>query len=327
MASPSIVATRCVRLPLWVEGIRLLHKRLLAVTIVIGSLAGTAVPVFTQSASAVFRASTDVVLLHVTVTGRAGRHVEDLTAEDFVVLEDGVPQQVSMVSKAEEPLALSLLLDTSGSMDESIGLAQRAAIQFTERLRPSDLAQVVAFNQHVRVIQPFTSNPAEVAAAIRQTTVQGTTALYAALQTSLRELGTVRATHGIRRGAIVLLSDGEDTSSAVSFDEVFELARRSNVSIYPIGLNVRTKVDGRTMNPAPGILQKFADVTGGRAIFVDRADQLSRVYDQVADELASQYTLAYTPRSSNDGKWHNVTVQVDRTNVAARTRAGYLATQ
>ena len=80
------------------------------------------------------------------------------------------------------------------------------------------------------------------------------------------------------------------------------------------------------MNQAPGILQKFADVTGGRAIFVDRADQLTKVYGQIADELQSQYTLAYTSRTgSRDGKWHNITVQVDRTNAAARTRAGYLA--
>jgi Ca-activated chloride channel family protein len=307
---------------------RVLHKRLLAATIVIGSAAGTAVPVFTQSASPVFRASANVVLLQVTVTGQSGRHVEDLTAEDFVVLEDGVPQQVSMVSRAEEPLALSLLIDTSGSMDESIGLAQRAAIQFTERLRPTDLAQIVAFNQHVHVVQPFTSSPAEMAAAIRGTTVKGTTAMYAALQTSLRDLNAVQSSHGIRRRAIVLLSDGEDTSSRVSFDEVYELARRSDVSIYPIGLGVRPKVDSRTVNPAPAILQKLAEVTGGRAIFVDRAEQLSRVYNQLADELASQYTLAYTPRTtSHDGKWRNVTVQVDRTNVAARTRAGYLAAQ
>jgi Ca-activated chloride channel family protein len=310
-----------------VEADRLLHKRLLGATIVIGSLVATATPVLTQSAAPVFRAGTNVVLLQVTVTGRGGRAIDDLSAEDFTVLEDGVPQQISMVSKAEEPLALSLLLDTSGSMDESIGLAQRAAIQFTERLRSSDIAQVVAFNQNVQVLQPFTSKPAELSGAIRQATVSGTTALYSALETSLRDLGTVRATHGIRRRAIVLLSDGEDTSSKVSLDEVFEMARASDVSIYPIGLGVRTKLDSRTMNQAPSILQKFADATGGRAIFVDRADQLAKVYEQIADELASQYTLAYTSRSGGrDGKWHNISVQVDRTNAAARTRAGYVAT-
>ena len=239
----------------------------------------------TQSAGTVFRAGTNAVLLQVTVTAKAGRHVEDLTADDFTVLEDGVPQAVSMVSKAEDPLALSLLLDTSASMDESIGLAQRAAIQFTARLRPSDVAEVVAFNQQVHVLQAFTTSPAELDAAIRQTSVSGTTALYSALHTSLEDLAAVRSTQGIRRRAIVLLSDGEDTSSEVCFDEVFELARRSDVAIYPIGLGIRTKVDSRTMNQAPAILQKFADVTGGRAIFVDRADQLSKVYGQVADEL------------------------------------------
>ena len=144
----------------------MLHNRLIGATIVIASLVATATPVMTQSATPVFRAGTNVVLLQVTVTGRGGRAIDDLTAEDFTVLEDGVPQQISMVSKAEEPLALSLLLDTSGSMDESIGLAQRAAIQFIERLRSSDIAQVVSADT-VPVVPKISCAAAQVSFAGR----------------------------------------------------------------------------------------------------------------------------------------------------------------
>jgi VWFA-related protein len=303
---------------------------LLQATIVTGVVLGAAVPVLTQSAApVVFRGGTNAVMLQVSVTaGKTAQHVGDLTAEDFTILEDGVAQDITHFSKAEDPLALSILLDTSGSMDESIGLAQRAAIQFTERLRASDVAEIVAFNNQVRVLQPFTGNPTELGFAIRRTSVSGTTALYSALHTALEELAAIRATQGFRRRAIVLLSDGEDTASQVSFEEVFDLARRSGVSIYPIGLGIRPKVDIRTVNPAPEILQRFAKATGGRAIFVDRADQLAKVYEQVADELESQYTIGYTPKTARqDGKWHDITVQVDRRNCDARTRAGYQAAQ
>jgi len=307
-----------------------LHKRLLATTIVTGFVLAAVAPVFTQSATpVVFRGGTNAVMLQVSVTaGKDGRHVGDLTVEDFTVLEDGVPQAITHFSKAEDPIALSLLLDTSASMDESIGLAQRAAVQFTERLRESDVAEVVAFNNHVQVLQPFTANPVELGFAIRRTKVSGTTALYSALHKSLENLAEIRATQGFRRRAIVLLSDGEDTASQVGFEEVFDLARRSGVSIYPIGLGIRPKVDIRTVNPAPDLLQRLARATGGRAIFVDRADQLAKVYSQVADELESQYTIAYAPKTAQqDGKWHDITVQVDRRNCDARTRAGYLAAQ
>jgi Ca-activated chloride channel family protein len=299
---------------------------LLQTTFVISGVLIAAAPVWTQSANAVvFRGGTNAVMLQVSVTAGKGEHVDDLTAENFTVLEDGAPQTISHFSKADDPLALSLLLDTSASMDESIGLAQRAAIQFTGRLRASDVAEVVAFNNQVKVLQPFTANPRELDFAIRQASVSGTTALYSALFTALDQLATLRATQGFNRRAIVLLSDGEDTSSQIGFDEVFDLARCSGVSIYPIGLGIRPKLDIRTPNPAPDILQRFAKATGGRAIFVDRADQLSRVYSQVADELASQYAIAYRPTTSQDGKWHDITVRVDRRNVDARTRAGYVA--
>jgi len=212
-------------------------------------------------------------------------------------------------------------------MDESLGMAQNAAIEFSRRLRPTDTAEVVAFNQRVQILQSFGPHSPALEAAIRQMTVGGTTALYQALYVALKEFDSTRPTNGdIRRHAIVLLSDGEDTSSLVDFDEVFDLARRSDVSISTIGLGVRSPLDPRQLSPGAFILRQFAQTTGGRAIFVDKAEELAPVYGQFADELAAQYTIAYTPPPAHrDGRWHNISVRVNREHCTARTRTGYLA--
>lgn len=283
---------------------------------------------FMQSRMPVFRADASAVVLQVTVTAPLGRDTDDLAASDFTVLEDGAPQDLTLVSHAEPPLALSLMLDTSGSMDDSIGLVQKAAIEFTHRLRTDDLGEVVAFNNQVHVLQPFTPRVAELEQAIRQTSASGTTALYTALYVALRDFDAVPGCGDLRRHAIVLLTDGEDTSSLVGLDEVLDLVKRSNVSIYAIRLG-DPPLPGLKKAPLPGadVLEQFAAATGGRAIFINRVKDLAPVYGQIADELASQYTLAYTPPAGHrdDGKWHDVSVKVGRERYTARTRSGYQA--
>jgi Ca-activated chloride channel family protein len=107
-----------------------------------------------------FRTGVDLVLLNVSVTGPGGRHVGDLTADDFAVFEDGHPQNVSFFSRADTPLAVALLIDTSSSMEDRLPLAQRAAIDFIGKLRPGDTAEVVVFDNRIEVLQPFTSDRA-----------------------------------------------------------------------------------------------------------------------------------------------------------------------
>jgi len=285
-------------------------------------------PLFSQTPAA-FRVGTNIVVLQVTVTATAGRRVSGLTAEDFTVFEDGKAQQVSMFSQAREPLALSLMIDASSSMNESLGMAQDAAIGFARKLRPTDEAQVMAFNERVDVVQPFLPYSLGLESSVRQMTARGTTALYQALYVTLRGFEAARPKSGvIRRHAIILLSDGEDTSSLVGFDQAFDLARRSDVSIYTIGLGMRSANNPRQLTPGAFILRQFAQTTGGRAIFVDRAEELAPIYVQFADELAASYTLVYTPPATHrDGQWHNVAVRVNREHCTARTRTGYLASR
>jgi len=276
------------------------------------------------SAQDVFRASTDMVFLSVTAT-RGNEAMTGLRETDFTVFEDGRPQDVQVFSRDPQPIALSLLIDASTSMENKLGMAADAAAGFVRRMRPADSAQVVTFNSQTNIRQPFTADQRLLEQAIRTTRASGSTALYTALYIAFAELERIgRQTRGeMRRQAIVLLSDGEDTTSVLGYDEVMERARRSDVIVFAIGL----RDPGSTMQGVRQhdfALRSLAQTTGGRAFVVDMAAQLPAIYNQIADELATQYTIGYTSRNTNrDGRWRQITVKVDAPGIVARTRAGY----
>lgn len=273
-----------------------------------------------------FRSGIDLVSLSVTVSDPAGRFVTDLERGQFHVFEDSVPQEVTYFNRTTVPIALALLLDTSGSMTGRMRTAQDAAIGFVRRLGPRDQGELVAFDQDVRILQGFTSDRAALERAIRSTTAWGSTSLYNAVYVSLRELLKNRAAspQDVRRQAIVVFTDGEDTSSLVDYDEVLDLARRSETAIYTIGLHSEDDLRDKAFKEADFVLRQLAQETGGRAFFPTRVEDLAGVYTQIADELASQYVLGYTSKSSRrDGAWRRIAVRVDREGVIARTRPGY----
>lgn len=275
-----------------------------------------------------FRAGIDVVSLNVTVTDAQGHYVTDLRREDFSVFEDGVRQDVAFFTRTNLPIALSLLLDTSASMEDKLHTAQDAAIGFARRMRSQDVAQVVDFDSRVEVLQNFTSDPAAIERAIAKTTAGGSTSLNNAVYIALKELKKTqaRSEDDLRRQAIVLLSDGEDTSSLVSFDEVLELAKRSETAIYAIGLRAKEPVQARGFREAEYVLRQLAQETGGRVFFPERIEDLAGVYGQISDELSSQYTLGYTSRNQRrDGAWRRLVVQTARAGATPRTKKGYYA--
>jgi Ca-activated chloride channel family protein len=278
------------------------------------------------AAQQVFRASTDMVFLSVTAT-RGNVTVGGLSQEDFAVFEDGRPQEIAVFSRDPQPIALSLLLDASMSMESKMGMAADAAVGFVRRMRPEDTAQVVTFNSSTSIRQAFTTDHGLLEQAIRTTRASGSTSLYTALYIAFSELDRIgRRTRGeVRRQAIVLLSDGEDTTSVVDYDEVMERAKRSDVIVFAIGLRDNYR-SGATQGfrQHDFALRSLAQATGGRVFYVDVAAQLPAIYNQIADELSSQYTIGYTSRNtSRDGAWRQITIRVDQPGVVARTRAGY----
>jgi len=277
-----------------------------------------------------FRAGVELVSLNVIVTEAGGKYVTDLSQDDFNVFEDGVKQEVTFFNKTNLPIALALLLDTSASMDTKLATAQEAAIGFAKKLRQQDLAEVIDFDSRVVVLQGFTNSAGELEAAIRKTSAGGSTSLYNAIYIALKDLkkAVAKNVDEIRRQAIVVLSDGEDTSSLLPFEEVLDLTKRSETAIYAIGL--RTPENGslqsKGFREAEFVLRQLAQETGGRAFFPNQVAELSSVYGQIADELSSQYTVGYTSRNpKRDGGWRRVVVRVGRPNTTARTKQGYFA--
>ena len=277
-----------------------------------------------------FRAGVDLVSLNVSITDGTARYVTDLTADDFNVFEDGVKQDVTFFNRTNLPIALAMLLDTSASMESKLPTAQEAAIGFAKRLRPQDLAEVIDFDSRVVVLQSFTNAGSELEQAIHKTSAGGSTSLYNAVYIALKDLKKAVAKNSaeIRRQAIIVLSDGEDTSSLLPFEEVLDLAKRSETAIYAIGLR---SADGpgqatKGFKEAEFVLRQFAQETGGRSYFPTQVADLSTIYGQISDELSSQYTVGYTSKNGRrDGSWRRVVVRVGRPNLTARTKLGYFA--
>ena len=285
-------------------------------------VAAVAVPLAGQQ---VFRGGTDVVLLTITVLDSSNRLVAGLDQEDFQIYEDGIKQDPSNFSRQAQPIALSLVIDTSTSMDLKLPIAHEAASGFIRRLGLKDVAQVIDFDNQAKILQTFTSDRVALERAIRATDAGGSTSLYNAIYTALSELKRIRADSGpdLRRQAIVLLSDGEDTSSIVPYDDVLEQAKRSEVVIYAIGLRAG-EIARREFKEAEFVLKQLANETGGRAFFVADARELAKIYQGIWDELSSQYAIAYSSANpKRDGAWRRVQVRLLRPNITARTKLGY----
>jgi Ca-activated chloride channel family protein len=274
-----------------------------------------------------FRAGVDIVSLNVTVMDTAGRYITDLDQAEFSVFEDGVKQEVSFFNRRQQPIAMSLLLDSSASMEDKLPMLQIAATSFVKRMRPNDLAQVIDFDSRVEIRQSFTGNQAELESAIVKTAAGGSTSLHNAIYIALKELRKVRAVseEDVRRQALIVFSDGEDTSSLISFDEVLDLAKRSETAVYTIALRgVDTQTKG--FREAEFVMRQLAQETGGRSFFPARVEELTAVYGQIADELASQYTLGYTSKNGRrDGAFRRIVVQTSRQGLTPRTKKGYFA--
>jgi Ca-activated chloride channel family protein len=276
----------------------------------------------------VFRGGTDLVFLSVTATNGAGQLVGDLTQGDFEVFEDGVRQEITNFARDPQPIALSLVLDSSMSMERKLPVAQEAAVGFVGHLGPRDIAQVVDFDSRPKIRQAFTRDIPALERAIKSTQADGSTSLYDALYVALDELKSVRArtADDIRRWAVIVLSDGEDTTSLNTYEDVLEKAKRAEVIVYAIGLRAKDEVQTRGFHQSDFVLRTLAQETGGRAYFVDDAAQLPGIYSRIADELGHQYSLGYSSKNQKlDGTWRKVNVRVTRGDAAARTRAGYFA--
>ncbi|MGE5236658.1 MAG: VWA domain-containing protein [Acidobacteriota bacterium] len=258
----------------------------------------------------------EAVELPVTVLGEGKKPVDGLKQADFSVEEDGVVQQISHFSLQEDlPIRLGLVLDTSGSMEKTLPEVQRVVLGFLRNLlRPRDRAFIEAFSDKPALIEGFSADFAALERALLGLRADRETALWDATVYGLFQFSGVRG-----RKAMIVLTDGEDNTSRMSYDRALDYARRSGVTIYTIGIDLPiTKVRARSQ------LTRLARATGGEAFFLPRASSLQPVYDQINRELRSQYLLAYTSTSELPlERFRKIEVKVKVPHVEVRTLSGY----
>jgi Ca-activated chloride channel family protein len=277
-----------------------------------------------------FGSEIEVVNLNVSVTNNVNQFVTGLTAKDFAIFEDGIRQDLSIFNHEDLPISLVLVIDGSASMEDKVKDAQSAAKRFIGTLRPGDVAQVVQFSDRISVLQAFTSDREALEDAVMHTGASGPTALHNALYVSLKDLTNEKRKSGgqLRRRAVVLLSDGEDTSSLVTDDQVLDLAKKAEINIYPIMLRGHREDGNRpSFSQAEYLLKTLARETGGQDFAPNSLSELDKIYDRIAEELRTLYSIGYV--SSNprrDGKWRRIVVRVPgQDDLLIRHKLGYYA--
>jgi VWFA-related protein len=264
--------------------------------------------------------SSDLVVIPVTVTDKQGRLVSDLQRDAFVVYDNDRRQEIAFFAHEDTPVSVALVIDNSGSMRPKVGEVVAATLAFARSSHPEDELLVIEFNDQVRDAldgrRLSAANAAQLEAALLALRPEGQTALYNALIDGLDHLE--RASRS--RRVMVLVSDGGDNASSTSFEEVLARARRSDVTIYTIGL-----FDDGSHDTNPGILKRLAEATGGQRFLPRSPGYLLQDCEKIAREIRTSYTLGYVP-TARDGTYHRLRVVLgDKGSGTVRTRPGYFA--
>lgn len=274
-----------------------------------------------------FRAEVDLVTVAVMVMDRQGNFISNLDADDFALFEDGAKQEVTHFLRGDTDaealnLRLGLLLDTSGSMQDDIGLARTAAIRFLKALPEAHDITLVDFDTEVRVARYGLADLPRLIERIRTRKTDGWTALYDALGIYLDGV------HGLDgRKVLVIYTDGGDTRSAQTFGDILDMLKASDVIVYGIGFLEHQPTSVR--NAQKMRLQQLADVTGGQTFFPTSTKALTQVFDQIVAQVRAQYSLGFVSSNAvQDGTWRRVEVKLTPGHLQAlriRARKGYYA--
>jgi VWFA-related protein len=281
-----------------------------------------------------FESHVFMVSVPVAVIDKEGNFVKDLKAQDFKVYEDGVEQTISLFARGldeswvvMEPAlkeatsgkqVMGLILDASGSMEEQMSLLHSAALKFLDNIPKTEHLILLDFDENMRISEFSSDDQRQIAERVYDIEADGWTALYDAVATVLE-----RVHFDDGRKTLVVLSDGVDSRSTLSMGESFDIVRASDVTIHSILLGSNRSSPMGNFEQGR-FLRQISKLTGGSYEVATSLDDLDEFYDQILDELFSQYTLAYVSTNSEmDGSYRKIKVEVDRKDVEIRTREGY----
>jgi len=333
---PQIATRRACQRALWlVAGIALLAGPFV--------LRSQENPPSSQSQTPTVKVAINVVNVLAIVKDKKGHLIPDLNKDDFEVSEDGVPQEIRYFSKqADAPLTLGILVDTSPSQQRVLPLEQEEGKAFIEQvLRPKDMAFVLHFDLDVELLQDFTGDKKLLAKAIDETVINGggggggptggtfpddrpcCTYLYDAVYLSSNE----QLRNEVGRKVIILLTDGEDEGSKVKVETALEASQKSDVMIYSLDISDRMFPGYRGMFfSGDAVLRKLSDDTGGRVIHIGSPKDVSKGFQEIADELRTQYSFGYVSSNTRtDGGFRKLQLRVRNQNYKVQARRGYYA--
>ena len=274
------------------------------------------------AAEARLTVKTEVVSLTVSVTDQEGRFLPGLAQQDFKVIDERVSQGISHFSAADVPASVGVVFDLSSSMSAGkINRAREALTRFIQTSHPDDEYFLVGFRDRAQVLLDRTSDSEALLQKIASLRPEGETALYDGVALALEQVAQGR--HAKR--ALIVISDGEDNHSRITFNQVRRQVQEANVTIW-------TVLIGPLLPHSNGgaVMDKLAAVSGGASFYPGNAEKMSEDFEQIALELRRQYSIGYTPSNLvADGKWHRIKVEVVPSATARRavvqTRAGYYA--
>ena len=277
-----------------------------------------AVATFAQQAT--FKSGTQVVFVPTTVTDAEGRLVPDLEKEDFTVLDNGKPQDITIFQDETTPFTAVVMLDFSASMTGNLQLLKQGTEQFLLRMLKEDKAQVGAFSDKIQFSGTFTSDRDDLIGALNDLQYGNPTRLYDAIDQSIDMVEKVDG-----RKVVLVFTDGDDTSSHVGFGHVLDRARERDIMVYAIGLESEYFNGARMQRTRPDrALRRLADETGAGYFELKKTADLAPTFTRVAQELHSLYTLGFQP-AAMDGKEHRLEVRVKKQGMSARARRSYVA--
>jgi Ca-activated chloride channel family protein len=291
--------------------------RLALATVLLGAVAGSGLVGAQQPT---FRSGTQFVPLFTTVTDAQGRLVPDLDRDQFTILDNGKPQNVTVFENETQPFTAVVMLDFSASMTANLDRLKQATEQFLIRMLPADKSQVGAFSDKIQFSGTFTSDRDDLIGALRDLQFGNPTRLYDAIYQSIDLLGDIDG-----RKVVVAFTDGDDTASRRGLGDALDYARAREVMVYSIGLQSEFFNGARVVrsNPDRG-LKKLSEETGGGYYELKKTDDLGPTFTRVVQELHSLYTIGFNP-TALDGKEHKLEVRMKQPGMTARARRSYVA--